>query len=93
MPKAQKHIAQRKSPLVSSRKMITTLDQAARAYGGKHAMAKAFNLTASDLRMWKVRGIPTRYELGLYHGVIARGMEPTPKLFGVKSWALRGGVA
>jgi hypothetical protein len=74
-------------------KKIETLDQAAKAYGGKKAMAKAFAITVAELGLWKVRGIPTRYELGLYHGVLARGMEPTPRLFGEKSWALRGGVA
>ena len=70
---------------------IETVDEAEAIYGGPKPMAKAFRLSLSSggngIAMWKTRGVPRGQQLGLYLGLKQRGVEPSPKLFGVVKWS------
>jgi hypothetical protein len=68
-------------------KLIEHIDDVIEAYGGREKFAQAFGYPdrATMLQHWR-HGIPSGAGLGLYMGLLARGCEPTPKLFGLKSW-------
>jgi hypothetical protein len=74
-----------------TRKPVCTVDDAAAAYGGMPELIKAFGLTmakgrANSVERWQLAGVPRYYNLGLYLGLQHRGYEPTPQLFGARTW-------
>ena len=81
-------------PRQSHRAPIETIVQAAAAYGGFKAMAKAFDLPPETLFAWTApsNGVPEYNRLGIYLGLVMRGHVPSPKLFGCKTWADLPGV-
>jgi hypothetical protein len=78
---------------MTKKPLVETLDQAIAAYGGMAKMARDFRYAKKSkgkgdaIAMWKVRGeVPRTHHLGLYLGLLALGVEPSPKLFGVGKW-------
>jgi hypothetical protein len=65
---------------------VTTLDDVVKVYGSELKLRKAFGLSRKDLEGWRAHGVPQGHHLGLYLGLQARGREPSPRLFGVRSW-------
>jgi len=65
---------------------VATLDDVAKVYGSALKLRKAFGLSRRDLEVWRAHGVPRDHHLGLYLGLQARGAEPSPRLFGVRSW-------
>jgi hypothetical protein len=82
--------------MAKARPRVSTISQAVKAYGGPEKFDRAFGLTNAataqgegpdrSLEVWHRAGVPPRYLFGLYVGLERRGYEPTPKLFGLKSW-------
>ena len=67
-------------------KTVSTVDEAAAAYGGMPELIKAFGLTmakgrANSVERWQLAGVPRYYNLALYLGLQHRGYEATPQLF------------
>ena len=74
-----------------TQKIVSTVDEAAAAYGGMPELVKAFGLTmakgrANSVERWQLAGVPRYYNLGLYLGLQHRGYEATPQLFGARTW-------
>ena len=72
-------------------KTVSTVDEAAAAYGGMPELIKAFGLTmakgrANSVERWQLTGVPRYFQLGLYVGLHHRGYEATPQLFGASTW-------
>jgi hypothetical protein len=65
---------------------VRTIDQVVAVYGGEKAFCRAFRLRKADIETWRQHGVPRGHTLGLYLGLKARGAEPSPHLFGIKSW-------
>jgi hypothetical protein len=69
------------------------MDEAARVYGGKRKMARAFRITNAELDRWFPTGYVWKpHHLGFIVGLEARGAVPSPKLFGLASWKDLAGV-
>ncbi len=69
-------------------RIVKSLDEAINAYGGVHKFARAFHYKdGKEIERWKEVGIiPAGAGLGLYVGLLQRGYEPHPQLFGMRSW-------
>jgi hypothetical protein len=77
---------------------VSTVDEAAAAYGGMPELIKAFGLTmakgrANSVERWQLTGVPRYFHLGLYVGLHNRGYEATPQLFGASRWEEVPGIA
>ena len=74
MTKLSKRIPRAKK----TRKAISTVEKAIKAYGGVHATAKAFGTSVKSIRQWHKWGVPCTHHLGLYLGLQMRGRSPAP---------------
>ena len=96
MAKPSKRIPRAKK----TRKLVTTIEQAADVYGGVAAMNTAFGIPSrkplvekDSVRDWIKRGsVPRGHQLGLYLGLQRRGYEMSPKLCGIESWDTVPGI-
>jgi hypothetical protein len=81
--------------MASATKKVSTIDEAAAAYGGMPELVKAFGLTIAKGRTnsaerWLQAGVPRYHHLALYLGLQHRGYDATPELFGATSWEKTG---
>jgi hypothetical protein len=77
--------------MVAATKKVSTIDEAAAAYGGMPELVKAFGLTmvkgrTNSVERWLQSGVPRYHHLALYLGLQHRGFDATPELFGARSW-------
>jgi len=78
-------------------KRVRTIEEAEAVYGGLKKLASANKMSIAKngnaISNWKARGeVPPGRHLGLYIGLLVRGAEPTPRLFGVDKWSEIPGV-
>jgi hypothetical protein len=73
--------------MVKTDRIVKNLAQAINAYGGADKFAKAFFYENPHVlrQHWKL-GVPAGARLGLFIGLAERGYEPTPRLYGLRSW-------
>jgi hypothetical protein len=83
MAKARKQVSRARKV----RKTVTTMAQAAKAYGGTAKMAKSFRTPIADVRQWEHAAVPRCHHLGIMVGLEARGYHAAPKLFGLRNWS------
>lgn len=75
---------------------VSTIREAVKAYGGTAQIRRAFRLpkqgpgSLDEWRRWN--HVSKGYHLALFVGLMARGFEPTPSLFGVSEWDHMTGV-
>jgi hypothetical protein len=72
--------------MVKANHLIKTLEEAVQVYGLEAKLRRSFALKADDWKTWQAHGVPRGHWLGLFMGLQARGVEASPRLFGVKSW-------
>jgi len=81
--------------MAAATKTVSTIDEAAAAYGGMPELVKAFGLTmakgrTNSVERWLQAGVPRYHHLALYLGLQHRGYDATPELFGARSWEETG---
>lgn len=74
----------------ATRREISTVAHAIRALGGVQRVADTLRVHKFYVSEWLSRDfIPRGYELNVFLSLRALGYEPTPSLFGEKSWGGR----